>query len=226
MSLIYEARSVSKNYGNRTALKLPAFTMQFGEIVMLTGPNGSGKSTLLRLLAFLEKPSAGVLTYHGNGGKPRHEVTLLLQEPYLLKESVFANVTLGLRMRGVRAGLDDAYQNAMKAVGFECCDDMAGRGYRALSGGERQRVALAARLALQPKVLLLDEPTSNVDAQSARLIVSAVARCHEAGITVVCATHDQSLLKALHALQGREVRLGEEWELESAVHRVHDLGRL
>lgn len=216
---IYEARDVTKLYGDRIALTLPAFFMKRGEIVMLTGPNGSGKSTLLRLLAFLEKPTSGSLTYYGKGGEPRHEVTLLLQEPYLLKESVFANVTLGLRMRGIKQELDVAYRNAMHAVGFEHPVEMGGRGYRALSGGERQRVALAARLALRPEVLLLDEPTSNVDAQSARVIVSAVARCHEMGMSVVCATHDQSLLKALHALQGREVRLGEEWELESAVRR-------
>ena len=82
--------------------------------------------------------------------------------------SVFANVTLGLRLRRQWQGLGDIYEECMRAVGFADPEKLAGRGPRALSGGERQRVALAARLALRPRVLLLDEPTSSVDARSGR----------------------------------------------------------
>ena len=120
------------------------------------GRNGSGKSTLLRMLAFLEKPSSGLLNYLG-GPEPRREVTLLLQNPYLLKCSVFDNVTLGLRLRGDRENLPARYAEAMRAAGFADPQAMASRYSSQLSGGERQRISLASRIILKPRVLLLDE---------------------------------------------------------------------
>lgn len=212
MNAIYEARDVVKAYHGHLALFLPEFHLNQGELVLLTGPNGSGKSTLLRLLAFLEKPTSGTICYHGTTPDPRREVTMLLQEPYLLRASVRENVTLGLRLRGKKHGLDDLYRTAMLSVGFERPEIMARRGPRELSGGERQRVALASRLILRPAVLLLDEPTSNVDANSARAIVNAVEQSLAEGASMVCATHDPALLRALHAIRGREIRLGQEWD--------------
>ena len=204
MNTLFEAHDLQKVYASRIALNLPFFRMERGEVVALTGYNGCGKSTLLRLLAFLEKPSSVSLRYFGDISDPRREITLLLQSPYLVKESVFRNVTLGLRLRGRRDGLARAYADAMQAVGFTQPDILAARRRDALSGGECQRVALAARLALKPAVLLLDEPTSNVDAASAHAIVTAVRRSLSAGTSVVCATHDRVLLDALNA---REVNL-------------------
>lgn len=153
---------------------------------------------------FWKSQVPGSLRYFGDISDPRREITLLLQSPYLVKESVFRNVTLGLRLRGRRDGLARAYADAMQAVGFTQPDILAARRRDALSGGECQRVALAARLALKPAVLLLDEPTSNVDAASAHAIVTAVRRSLSAGTSVVCATHDRVLLDALNA---REVNL-------------------
>ncbi len=103
MSTLFEAHELTKCYGSITALHIPFFTMEKGETVALTGRNGSGKSTLLRLLAFLETPTSGTLRYFGRQDDPRREITLLLQEPYLMKASVFWNVTLGLRLRGFDA---------------------------------------------------------------------------------------------------------------------------
>ncbi|MCR5815008.1 MAG: ATP-binding cassette domain-containing protein [Desulfovibrio sp.] len=206
MSEIYRAQNLVQVYGTVTALSLASFSVKKGEVVALTGPNGSGKSTLLRLLAFLEKPSAGELLFFGQGDDPRREVTLLLQEPYLLKDTVFRNVTLGLALRGKTSNLKAAFETVMHAVGFEDAETMGKRFFHALSGGEKQRVALASRLIVQPTVLLLDEPTSSVDARSARAIECAVRGCIDSGTTVIYATHDLSLLKALG---GREVRLGE-----------------
>lgn len=209
MSIIYEAGELEQRYDQRVALPKVSFTVEAGEAVALTGPNGCGKSTLLRLLAFIERPFAGELIYHGDGGAPRREVSLLLQDPYLLRASVFYNVTLGLRLRHRRDRLEDIYTRCMRAVGFAEPAAFAARGPNALSGGERQRVALAARLALNPRVLLLDEPTSNVDAASARAIAEAVTRCRGNGVTVICSTHDPALIEALHA---REIRLGRRWD--------------
>lgn len=210
MSLLYEGHNLTQVYQGRTALHLTEFSLQRGEVLALTGPNGSGKSTLLRLLAFLEKPASGELSYHGKSTDPRREVTLLLQEPYLLQESVFRNVTLGLELRKEKKDFQTAFQTVMHAVGFENPEEMGKRSSKALSGGEKQRVALASRLILNPVVLLLDEPNSNVDARSAKAIVSAVKSCRDSGTTVVYATHDRNLLQALG---GRELKLGEDWTL-------------
>ena len=218
---LYEAHNLVQSYNGREALNVPHLVIEQGETVFLTGPNGCGKSTLLRLLAFLERPAAGVLHFAG-AAEGRKEATLLLQDPYLLHMCVFNNVLLGLKFRNQRAGhtpdqvlgLRQIFESCMKAAGFDNPWKFADRGPRELSGGERQRVALAARLALRPRVLLLDEPTANVDAASARALAVAIQTCKANGITVVCATHDPALLRAIDA---REIRLGTAWDMGGAV---------
>ena len=222
---LYEARNLVQRYNGREALNVPHLAIEQGETVFLTGPNGCGKSTLLRLLAFLERPAAGVLRYAG-AADGRKEATLLLQDPYLLHMSVYNNVLLGLKFRNPRVGhapvhapdqstgMRQIFESCMKAAGFDDPWKFADRGPRELSGGERQRVALAARLALRPRVLLLDEPTANVDAASARALAVAIQTCKANGITVVCATHDPALLRAIDA---HEIRLGTAWDMGGAV---------
>ena len=219
---LYEAHNLVQRYNGREALNVPHLAIGQGETVFLTGPNGCGKSTLLRLLAFLERPAGGVLHYAG-AAEGRKEATLLLQDPYLLHMSVFNNVLLGLKFRNQRAnhtpdhapdhatGMRQTFERCMNAAGFDEPWNFADRGPRELSGGERQRVALASRLALRPKVLLLDEPTANVDAASARALALAIQTCKADGITVVCATHDPALLRAIDA---REIRLGTAWDMD------------
>lgn len=206
--VLYVGKDLVQRYGAREALRLPYIEVLRGEAAMLTGPNGCGKSTLLRLLALLERPASGVLRYAG-GSARGGEITLLLQDPYLLRMSVFHNVVLGLRLRHETGPLRQWYERSMAAAGFGDPWAYAERGPAELSGGERQRVALASRLALRPKVLLLDEPTANVDAASARAIAQAVKDRLADGVTVVCATHDPALLRALRA---REIRLGRSWD--------------
>ena len=210
---LYEARNLVQRYNGREALNVQHLAIEEGEAVFLTGPNGCGKSTLLRLLAFLERPAAGELRYAG-GAEGRKEATLLLQDPYLLHMSVFNNVALGQKFRNQTGDLRQVFECCMQAAGFEDPWNFADRGPRELSGGERQRVALASRLALRPMVLLLDEPTANVDAASARALAQAVKNCNADGITVVCATHDPALLRAIDA---REIRLGASWDMDACV---------
>ena len=210
---LYEARNLVQRYNGREALSVQYLAIEEGEAVFLTGPNGCGKSTLLRLLAFLERPAAGELRYAG-GAEGRKEATLLLQDPYLLHMSVFNNVVLGLKFRHQGADMRQAFECCMQAAGFDDPWNFADRGPRELSGGERQRVALASRLALRPKVLLLDEPTANVDAASARAIALAVRNSTAEGMTVVCATHDPALLRAIDA---REIKLGTAWDMDARI---------
>ena len=208
---LYEARNLVQRYNGREALNVQHLAIEEGEAVFLTGPNGCGKSTLLRLLAFLERPAAGELRYAG-GAEGRKEATLLLQDPYLLHMSVFNNVVLGLKLRHQGADLRQTFECCMQAAGFDDPWNFADRGPHELSGGERQRVALASRLALRPRVLLLDEPTANVDAASARAIALAVRNSTAEGMTVVCATHDPALLRAIDA---REIKLGTSWDMDA-----------
>lgn len=210
---LYEARNLVQRYNGREALNIQYLAIEEGEAVFLTGPNGCGKSTLLRLLAFLERPAAGELRYAG-GAEGRKEATLLLQDPYLLHMSVFNNVALGLKFRNQTGELRQVFERCMQAAGFDDPWNFADRGPRELSGGERQRVALASRLALRPRVLLLDEPTANVDAASARAIALAVRNSTAEGMTVVCATHDPALLRAIDA---REIKLGAAWDMDACV---------
>ena len=204
MNALYTITNLVRRYGGRVALRLPELTVGRGELVAVTGPNGSGKSTLLRTLAFLEPPEEGEIVFSGTPGvPPRREAALLLQEPYLLKRSVFENLVFGLRVRGRMDKLEERARDALAEVDF-APDDMLRRAWRELSGGEKQRVALAARLILRPLALLLDEPTSNVDAKSAIAVQKAVAKAARAGSTVITASHDSAWLETLGA---RELRL-------------------
>ncbi|MCR4667154.1 MAG: energy-coupling factor ABC transporter ATP-binding protein [Desulfovibrio sp.] len=209
---LYEGHGIVQIYNGHRALAIDNVTVMHGEVVCLVGPNGCGKSTLLRILALLEEPASGTLAVHGIAG--RKDVTLLLQEPYLLNMSVYANVVLGLRLQHRMKGAKEAYVLAMRDAGFPEPFAFAERSPSELSGGERQRIALASRLILTPKVLLLDEPTANVDAKSARAVARAILKTRNGGATIVCATHDPALIRATEA---RTIRLGRTWDEEPSV---------
>jgi tungstate transport system ATP-binding protein len=216
---LFELKGVRHRYGEDFTLDVPRLTVPEGSCLGLVGPNGSGKSTLLRILAFIEEPQEGTLYYRGvrvgPGGQPetgfgsapvgtapagaasdslsrdlRRETAVLLQNPYLLKKSVFENVVYGLRVRKETAGLLPRAEEALSLVGLDPARYPRRRWYE-LSGGESHRVALAARLVLRPRTLLLDEPTASVDHESAALMKGAIESARERfGTTLVIASHD------------------------------------
>lgn len=188
MDYIYTLEGVNCFYGDRRALSVDRLNIKAGETLGLIGPNGSGKSTLLKVLAFL-LPHQGRLEFGGTAGQERLEVTLLLQEPFLLRRSVYENIAYGLKLRGWNADCDRRIQESLDMVGLPRA--FAKRFWHELSGGEAQRVALASRLALRPKVLLLDEPVASVDEQSAARIITAIQTAKkEWRTTLVVAAHD------------------------------------
>lgn len=195
MTDILQARRIHHNYNGRTVLDIPELRIARGSINGLAGPNGSGKSTLLKLLSLAEKTRSGAVTYFDEQGNTintngRSKVTLLPQEPYLLRRSVHDNIVYGLKIRGIREGLHEAVARSLELVGLQ--QSFAERHWSELSGGEAQRVALAARLILQPDCLLLDEPTASVDMESARSIRKAVLMAQkEWGTTLIIASHNQ-----------------------------------
>lgn len=193
--------NIRQRYADRTVLAVDHLEIPRGAIIGLSGPNGSGKSTLLRLLAFLESPASGTVNFQGEptaskpGAVHRH-VTLLVQEPYLLKRSVFANVAYGLKVRG-ETDVTKKVHATLKAVGLPP-DIFSRRQWFELSGGEAQRVAMAARLVLEPKVLLMDEPTASLDESSATLIrQAALCARTENDTSLVIASHDMAWLNSV-----------------------------
>ncbi len=163
-------------------------------IYALTGPNGAGKSTLLRALALLIFPAQGTINYPtaatDNLTQQRQKVTLVEQSPYLLRGSVTDNLAFGLKVRGIRGKeQQQRIASALEIVGLHGFEQ---RSANQLSGGEIQRVALARALVLQPEVLLLDEPTSNIDSNSLRDFEALLSGLPGYGVTVVFSTHDLS----------------------------------
>jgi tungstate transport system ATP-binding protein len=217
---IYEIQSLKHSYGGQPVLSIDHLTVKPASIVGLVGPNGSGKSTLLRLLGLIERPSQGEIFFNGHQVQPfsdeaRFLITMLPQEPFLMKRSVFNNVSYGLKLRRNGKDIAGKVKDALSLVGL-ASEDFARRPWYALSGGETQRVALAARLALKPKVLLLDEPTASVDAASAQLIKEATLRARqELGTTLIIASHDWQWLyeicdEVLHLFKGKIFGRGRE----------------
>ena len=211
---------MSHSYAGKNILAIEHLRIQPAAIVGLIGPNGSGKSSLLRLLGLIERPTQGEIRFNGLQVEPfsdeaRFRITLLPQEPFLLKRSVLKNVTYGLKLRGNGQDVVQKANDALARVGLPA-EDFSQRPWYALSGGEAQRVALAARLALKPKVLLLDEPTASVDAASAQLIREAALRARkELGTTLIIASHDWQWLyeicdEILHLFKGRLFGTGRE----------------
>lgn len=198
MDNILQLSDVLYHYNGKSVLNIPVLDIQRGSITGLAGPNGSGKTTLLKLLAHIEKPSAGSVEYFEAKSESteisiRQSICLLPQETYLLRRSVFDNISYGLKIRNRTKGLTQAVTDVLDLVGLEL--SFAKRHWHELSGGEAQRVALAGRLILKPDCLLLDEPTASVDMESARCIRRAVLLAQkEWGATVIIASHHRAWL--------------------------------
>jgi len=199
---LYTLCRISHYYGSKKVLDIDEFSIPAGTILGLSGPNGSGKTTLLKLLAFAIAPSHGEIRFNGRREYPmsarvRSKVTLMTQTPYLLKRSVLDNVVYGLKIRKDTKKLKQRAGRALAAVGLGF-DTFHNRAWHQLSGGEAQRVALAARLILEPRALLLDEPVASVDAESALLIRQAsLAARDKWGCTLIIVSHDLAWLNAV-----------------------------
>jgi tungstate transport system ATP-binding protein len=194
--IVYRLENLTKQYNERVVLHVEYLEIYAGEILAVVGPSGAGKSTLLRQLNFLEHPTAGYLNFRGhsiNGKSPpleaRRKVTTVFQRPVLLNRSVSANVAYGLNVRGKRGKpVEQPVTRALTQVGL---DDLAKTSACTLSGGEAQRVALARALVVKPTVMLMDEPTANLDPYNVKLIERIIAKVNqEQGTTVVLVTHN------------------------------------
>ncbi len=215
----YTLNSITKSYNGRRVVNIPRLDIRCGEVFALVGPSGSGKSTLLRLLNFLEPPTEGAIVFSGETFSAtrdvslatRRRITTVAQRPILLDRSVLANVTFGLRLRGQRDSAGEV-QAALERVGLAA---LGRQPARTLSGGEAQRVALARAMVIRPQVLLLDEPTANLDPYNVGMIEETVrALNREQGTTIVLVTHNVFQARRLAGrvalmLEGRIVEVAE-----------------
>jgi tungstate transport system ATP-binding protein len=194
METLYELEGLTKVYNGRTVVDINRLSILENETLAIVGPSGAGKSTLLRLLGFLEKPQSGRMTYAGRACnemwpdlEARRQVTMVFQRPLMLRRSVFDNISYGLGLRGAADG-HEQIEPILKRLGLS---PLARESAHTLSGGEMQRVALARALVLNPGVLLLDEPTANLDPQNIKLIEGMIAEAkRDRGATLVMVTHN------------------------------------
>jgi len=196
--------AVAKRYpGGQEALQDVSFSLEAGELAFLTGRSGAGKSTLLKLIPAIERPSAGSVVVNGQNVASlkraaipylRRNIGLVFQDQKLLYDrSVFDNVMLPLSFsahapkeaaRRARAALDK-----VGLLGREKANPIQ------LSGGEQQRVAIARAVVNRPAILVADEPTANLDAESAQRILEIFVAFNQVGVTVLIASHDRSLVE-------------------------------
>jgi len=193
---------VTVRYGDRIVLDLPELSVAPGEVLAITGPNGAGKSTLLHVAALLRRPHSGEVWLAGERATRRTEralrrrTAMVLQQPLLFDVSVVANAASGLRFRGV--GRRDAEHRARGWLAQFGVGHLAARNARTLSGGEAQRVSLARAFAVEPELLVLDEPFAGLDAATRETIVPELAmQLRETRTAAVIVTHDASEAVAL-----------------------------
>jgi tungstate transport system ATP-binding protein len=214
--MLLKVEHLHHSYGKAEILKGIDFGVRQGELFVTIGPTGSGKTTLLRLVGLLEKPTSGCIYFDGyqvnNSEGQRLEIrrrmAMVSQKPAVFNASVYDNVAYGLRIRKERgASLHSRVTNALEIVGLLGYEK---RNARTLSGGETQRVAIARAVVIEPELLLLDEPTANLDPISTshieKLITDVIKKSN---MTVVMSTHDmfqgQRLASRMGVLMGGQM---------------------
>lgn len=217
---ILEVKNLSKFY-NKEVLNIEQLSFHRGRIYGIIGPSGAGKSTFLRLLNLLELPTRGDIYFKGeatsmNGGPDlpaRREMTMVFQKPLLFRTSVGENIAYGLKARRFpKEEIKVRVESLLEKVGLK---EFTGRHAGTLSGGEAQRVALARAVAFEPAILLLDEPTANLDPSNVELIERLILDLNrDTEMTIIMVTHNifqarRVAQEVIFLHEGRIVETGE-----------------
>jgi tungstate transport system ATP-binding protein len=209
-----EAVDITKKYDGAHALDRVSVEAQLGQVTSIVGVNGAGKTTLLKILAGLDSPDTGRILIQGHGTDPsqlRTHCTMVFQRSVMLGGTVYENVAYGLRVnRTSRRAIQGKVESALAVVNL---DGFEKRKARKLSSGEQQRVAIARALALERDVLLIDEPTANLDPANAMIIERALKESARSRVALL-STHNLSQARRLsdhviHLYRGRVVEEGE-----------------
>lgn len=199
MTALLALRRIRKRFGERVLFEIDELIIEPGTATVLIGPNGSGKSTLLRILGGLEAAEIGSAEFHGEPfsmspypERLRARIVYVHQHPVLFSTSVAGNIGYGLRLRGLSGkALADQVEEAMAWAGVTHLRDSKPA---ILSGGEKQRVALGRAKVLKPELLLLDEPTANLDGAARDQVVALIPKLLNEGSSIVMASHDPDLI--------------------------------
>jgi len=198
-----ETQNLTKKYNEKIALKNINIKIERGEFLALVGPSGSGKTTFLRLLDLLEEPSSGRIIFDGIDTACsekeklmlRRRIGMVFQQSIMFNTSVFNNVAYPLKIRDIKNNIAEKVKKTLELVGLRGFEK---RNALTLSGGEMQRVSLAQALVFDPELLLLDEPTANLDPKNTSIIEETISKVNkEYGVTVVMATHNLSQAERL-----------------------------
>ncbi|MEH6651083.1 MAG: ABC transporter ATP-binding protein [Motiliproteus sp.] len=214
---LLSVRQLKKSYGSQPLLDIGSLELHAGEATLLTGRNGAGKSTLLKILAGLESCDSGKLRYrgitltrrqhHNIGGK----VIYLHQHPFLFDGSVEKNIGYGLKALN-RKQRSERVRQALEWSGLS---HLAARNANTLSGGEKQRVALARAWVMEPELLLMDEPTSNMDTESRQQTLFLIRRLVNEGKSIVLSSHE---------LKGDKRLFQRQWHIDAGQLNEQHLG--
>lgn len=190
--------NLKKFYKERQILDINDLEIKKGKITGIVGPNGSGKTTLLNIISGLDNNYDGVVTYDGNNINYEilKNITLVFQKPYLVKTTVYENIQYPLKIRKIdKIDRNKKVTDILKRLDMYKLKD---KNAHLLSGGESQKVALARALVFEPSLLLLDEPTSNIDIESTEIIEREILKYNkELKATVIIITHDLNQAKRL-----------------------------
>lgn len=223
---LLEVEGLLVKRGGKRVLELPNLPLAEGETLAVIGPNGAGKSSLLLSIAGLLPPASGRLHLKGelidlteDTTAYRRRLTMVFQEPLLFDQTVLENVATGLRLRG-GISRQELHRRADEALERFRITRLGRRAARTLSGGEAQRVALARAFAVQPELILLDEPFNALDPLARRALAEDLAHnLHQAGVAAIITSHDRDkvvrLADRVMALEkGRMVQYGTADELQ------------
>ncbi len=214
MTSLITLHGIQKKIGHRLLLDIEHLQLEQACAYVLTGMNGAGKSTLLRILSGLDSANIAKASFLGNElhwfPYPkilRNAIVYVHQHPMMFSTTVAKNIFYGIKARGVdTSGHASAIQQAMQWAGISHLSD---RQANTLSGGEQQRVALARAKVLRPKLLLLDEPTSNLDGEAREQVIALIPELIKEGSSVIMVCHDRDLIAApgAHRLKLRDGKL-------------------
>jgi len=197
---LLELRALHKAFGPRELFGIPRLALEAGGAYVLVGPNGSGKTTLMRILAGLDRDARGFLFFGGESvhvadypERLRRSIVYVHQHPYLFHTSLRHNLEYGLKCRGVPDA--ERARRVEEAISWSGLQARVATPPAKLSGGEKQRAALARARALEPQLLLLDEPTSNLDREGRAQTLALLAQLRAERRTVMVACHDQEVIR-------------------------------
>ncbi|MET1128900.1 MAG: amino acid ABC transporter ATP-binding protein [Thermoproteota archaeon] len=196
--MVLEGRGIWKVYGSLEVLKGVDISIRKGETKVIIGPSGSGKSTLLRILGLLEEPTRGTVVFRGTDvyaagvdlAKIRSRIGFVFQQPSLFRHlTALENVKLGLKLV-LKMSEEEAERRAREMLRLVRLEEFADYYPAQLSGGQQQRVAIARALAMNPDILLLDEPTANLDIELTWEVIEVMEDLARRGITMLVVTHE------------------------------------